>query len=411
MSLFWHILGLVILLLLSGLFSGTETALFSLSKIQLRRLKEASPLKSALIEELLDSPRRTLNTILTGNMLVNITISALITETVMSVSGQKKLGFSVGIATFLLLVFGEVTPKTFAISHAEGLASFVARPLHIFSKVISPVCLLWSRIADFFSQRIVGPQHLRQPFLTSEEIRGLISIGEKGGIVSREEEQMIYTVFDFAERHINEIMTPRVDIVSVDVQQDSFGLEKILKESRHSKIPVYKDSVDNILGIIYAKEYLLSPCREWQNLIKPVLFAPETKKIEELLLEFQDKKSYVAIVSDEYGGTSGLITIEDILEEIVGEIQDEYDTEEKLILRVDEETVSVSGKTSLYDLNEELKTRFRAKEIQTVAGFIIHLFGRIPKSGESTRYRDYLFTVDDVRKNRIRKVTIRKKQR
>ena len=409
MNLFWHIFVLGILLILSGLFSASETALFSLSKIQLRRLKEKKPSQSALIVQLLDSPRRTLNTILTGNMLVNITTSALITETVMRAGGQQVAGLSIGLATLLLLVFGEVTPKSFAISHAEGFSCFISRPLYLFAKIVFPIRWVWSKIADFFSQRIIGRQYLHQPFLTEEEIRGLLSIGEKEGVISQEEEQMISTVFDFAERNVNEIMTPRVDIVSVNVNEDNVHFEKVLKTSRHSKIPVYKDQVDNILGIIYAKQYLLSPRLDWQTLVEPVLFVPESKKIEELLLEFQAKKCYVAIVTDEYGGTSGLITVEDILEEIVGEIQDEYDSEEKLIVRVDENTVSVSGKTSLYDLNEELSTHFKAKGSQTVGGFMIHLFGRIPKSGESVKYRSYHFTVDDVRKNRIRKVTIRKK--
>lgn len=409
MNLVWHILGLVILLVLSGLFSASETALFSLSKIQLRRLKEQRPAQSALIERLLDSPRRTLNTILTGNMLVNITTSALITQSLMRISGQRVLGLSVGLATFLLLVFGEVTPKTLAISQAEGLSCFISKPLYLFSKLVFPVCLAWSKVADLCSSRITGGQYLRQPFLTQEEIRGLVSIGEKEGIISKEEEQMISTVFDFGDRFVNEIMTPRVDIVAIDVNEDDLHLQKLLKSSRHSKIPVYKDRVDNILGIIYAKEYLLTPHPDWQSKVSPVIFVPETKKIEELLLEFQSKKSYIAIVTDEYGGTSGLVTIEDILEEIVGEIQDEYDSEEKLILKIDENAVSVSGKTSLYDLNEELHTHFKAKQAQTVAGFIIHLFGRIPKSGESAKHRNYIFTVDDVRKNRIRKVSIRKK--
>lgn len=408
-SLGWHILALTILLILSGLFSASETALFSLSKIQLHRLKARKPAQSALIMQLLDSPRRTLNTILTGNMLVNTTTSALVAETVMRLVGQKGLGISCGLATLLLLVFGEVTPKTFAISHAESFSCFISRPLYLFAKIIFPIRWGWSKIADFFSGRTIGRQYLRQPFLTFEEIRGLVSIGEKEGVVSKEEEQMISTVFDFGERSVNEIMTPRVDIVAVDLNEDSRQLEKILKSSRHSKIPVYKDRVDNILGIIYAKEYLLTPYEDWQSRVSPVLFVPESKRIEELLLEFQSKKSYLAIVTDEYGGTSGLVTIEDILEEIVGEIQDEYDTEEKLIVTVDENTISVSGKTSLYDLNEELHTHFKAKDIQTVAGFMIQLFGRIPKSGESVRYRHHLFTADDVRKHRIRKITIRKR--
>ncbi|MBL7085277.1 MAG: HlyC/CorC family transporter [Candidatus Omnitrophica bacterium] len=409
MNLIWHILALAILLILSGLFSASETALFSLSKIQMRRIKEKNPAQSAIIGQLLDSPRRTLNTILTGNMLVNVTASVLVAETATRLWGEMGIGLAIGLATFLLLVFGEVTPKTFAISHAETFSCFISRPLYAFAKLIFPIRWLWAKMADFFSQRIIGRPYLRQPFLTEEEIRGLVSIGEKEGVVSKEEEQMISTVFDFGERYINEIMTPRVDIVAVDLNQDSRHLERVLKSSRHSKIPVYKDRVDNIIGILYTKEYLLTPRADWQSLVKPVLFAPETKRIEELLLEFQSQKSYVAIVTDEYGGTSGLVTIEDILEEIVGEIQDEYDSEEKLIVTIDENYVSVSGKTSLYDLNEELNTHFKAKDAQTVGGFMIHLFRRIPKSGESIKYRNYLFTVDDVRKHRIRKITIRKK--
>ena len=409
MNLIWQILILAILLILSGLFSASETALFSLSKIQLRRLKEKHPKESVFIAQLLNSPRRTLNTILTGNMLVNVTTSALITETVMRTSGQKGLGLACGLSVFLLLVFGEVTPKSFAISHAESFSCFISRPLSLFAKLVFPICFGWAKIADFISGRLIGRQYVRQPFLTEEEIRGLISIGEKEGIISKEEEQMISTVFDFGDRYVNEIMIPRVDIVAVDVNDDSQELEKTLKSSRHSKIPVYKDRIDNILGVVYAKEYLLKPLPDWQSLLKPILFVPETKKIEELLLEFQSKKSYLAIVTDEYGGTSGLITIEDILEEIVGEIQDEYDTEEKLILRLDEHSVSVSGKTSLYDLNEEMNSHFKTKEAQTVGGFMIQLFGRIPKSGESIKYRNYIFTVDDVRKHRIRKITMRKK--
>ncbi|MBN3038587.1 MAG: HlyC/CorC family transporter [Candidatus Omnitrophica bacterium] len=394
------------LLVLSGIFSASETALFSLSKMQLRRLKKIQPGQCAVIENLLSSPRRTLNTILTGNMLVNVSASALVTETAIRISGQKALGIAVGFTTALLLIFGEVTPKTFAITHAEDFSCFIARYLQLFAKLIFPLRWLWAKIADFFSQRIIGRQYLKEPFLTEEEVRGLLSIGEKEGVVSKEEEQMISNVFDFAERSVNEVMTPRVDIIGVDFNEDAQQLERILKSNRHSKLPVYKETIDNILGIVYAKEYLLAPCPDWQKLVKPILFVPDTKKIEEVLLEFQSKRSYIAIVTDEYGGTSGLVTIEDILEEIVGEIQDEYDTEEKLIVRIDENSVSVSGKTSLHDLNEELHTHFKVEDVQTVAGLIGHLFGRIPKSGESIRHRNYLFTVDDVRKRRIRKITM-----
>ncbi|MFH1245290.1 MAG: hemolysin family protein [Candidatus Omnitrophota bacterium] len=404
----WQIWVVSILLVLSGLFSASETALFSLSKIQLHRLREKKADKCAVIEGLLNTPRRTLNTILTGNMLVNVMISTIITTTALHFAGERGLKYSFVCTTLLLLVFGELTPKTFGIAYAQPFACFIARPLTVFAKVIFPIRWLWSKVADSFSQLIIGRRYLYQPFLTEEEIRGLVSIGEKEGIVSKEEEQMISTVFDFSRRSVKEIMIPRVDVAAVDVNDDNRSLEQALKASRYSYLPVFKDTIDNVLGVIDAKKYLLSPCPDWQNEIYPVLFVPETKKIEELLLEFQSKSADIAIVTDEYGGTAGLVTIKDILEEIVGEIRDEYNAEEKVVARIDKDTLTVNGKMSLYDLNEELGTHFEAEDAQTVGGLLIHLFGGIPKSGESIRYNEYLFMVDAVRRHRISKVTIRK---
>lgn len=404
----WQIWVLGILLILSGFFSASESALFSLSKIQLHRLREKKADSCAVIESLLDTPRRTLNSILTGNMLVNVMTSALVTTTAMHFAGEKGLKYAFICTTLLLLVFGELTPKTFGIAYAPAFACFVARPLTVFARLIFPVRWLWSKVADYFSQLIIGRRYLYQPFLTEEEIRGLVSIGEKEGVVSKEEEQMISTVFDFSRRSVKEIMTPRVDVAAVDVNAGSRDLEKALKSSRYSQLPVFKNSVDNILGVIDAKKFLLSPRPDWQNGIDPVLFVPETKKIEELLLEFQSKKTDMAVVTDEYGGTAGLVTLKDVLEEILGEIQDEYNPAEQVVARLDQDTLTVNGRMSLYDLNAELGTHFEAKDAQTVGGLLIHLFGRFPKSGESIRCQEYLFIADDVHRHRISRVTVRK---
>ena len=400
---------IILLLLLSAVFSGSETALFSLNKVQLKRLHKRSPARARIINEFLDSPRRTLNTILTGNMLVNITLSALVSALSIRLWGQDKGVLIAIISTALmLLIFGEVTPKIFAIRNAEKFSQAVSCYLRWFSRVIFPLRQLWSGIADFLFRLSVKSARKKQPFITEGELKALVSIGEKEGIIEANEKEMIHTVFEFGDRFITEIMTPRVDIVSVDVESSSQELTEILKKSRHSKVPVYKDTIDNILGVIYSKEYLLKPADNWQSLVSPITFVPKVMTIDDLLSEFHSQKSHIAVVTDEYGGTAGIVTIEDVLEEIVGEIHDEYDTEEKLVIPVDKFTISVSGKTTLHDLKEDSGINLKAEEAETVGGFVTELFGRLPKSGDIIRHKKFIFIVDDVIKNRVRKITIKR---
>ncbi len=402
---------LAVLIILSGLFSASETALFSLSKIRLRRLSSKHPKAGKVVSDLLDHPRNTLTSILVGNMLVNVTISGLVTSMSVIAFGEVGLGIAMGSLTFVLLIFGELTPKTFAIRNAQSFSLVIAKPLFVFSKLIFPLRWLLKKITDFFYLLLVGKRQVKEPLVTQRELQTLVSMGEKEGILDKDEKQMIHAVFDFSQRGVDEIMTPRVDIIAAGKEISCSELIHIMEESKHNKIPIYEETIDSIKGVVYMKDAVLDPKPDWQRLTKPVLFVPETKKIDDLLIEFQSKKIYIAIVVDEYGGTSGLVTMEDILEEIVGEIRDEYDKAEGKIVTLDKDTFRIDGGVSIYDVNEELKLSLQTEEAETLGGYVLALFDKIPEVGETIKKDNLSFTVNVVRENRIKKVTIKRQTR
>ncbi|OIO79571.1 MAG: hemolysin [Candidatus Omnitrophica bacterium CG12_big_fil_rev_8_21_14_0_65_43_15] len=399
---------LVILFILSALFSGSETALFSLSKIQIKRINTRYPAAGKTISGLLMHPRTTLTTILIGNMLVNVTASGMLSTFFIEVFHDRGIGISIGVMTFLLLVFGELTPKSFAIRNAEVFSAIIARPLFWFAKIAFPVRWILSLVTNLFYYAIVGKKTKKQPFITQSELETLVSIGEKEGIVGKDEKHMIQTVFDMGKRDVEQIMVPRVDMVVASAKISADEFEKLIEQSKHSKIPVYGSTIDEIIGVIYAKQFVLDKKEPWLSFIKPVLFVPQTKKIDELMVEFQTSKIYIAIVVDEYGGTAGLVTMDDILEEIVGEIRDEYDKDERLFQEVEPGVFKVNGKMTLHDLKEDLGIDAESQEAETVGGFIMQLFERIPKQNDTVKYKDFTFIVDEVKKNRIQQATIKK---
>jgi len=399
---------LVILFILSALFSGSETALFSLSKIQIKRINTRYPAAGKTISGLLMHPRTTLTTILIGNMLVNVTASGMLSTFFIEVFHDRGIGISIGVMTFLLLVFGELTPNSFAIRNAEVFSAIIARPLFWFAKIAFPVRWILSLVTNLFYYAIVGKKTKKQPFITQSELETLVSIGEKEGIVGKDEKHMIQTVFDMGKRDVEQIMVPRVDMVVASAKISADEFEKLIEQSKHSKIPVYGSTIDEIIGVIYAKQFVLDKKEPWLSFIKPVLFVPQTKKIDELMVEFQTSKIYIAIVVDEYGGTAGLVTMDDILEEIVGEIRDEYDKDERLFQEVEPGVFKVNGKMTLHDLKEDLGIDAESQEAETVGGFIMQLFERIPKQNDTVKYKDFTFIVDEVKKNRIQQATIKK---
>ncbi len=419
MNILVQFISIGILLILSACLSASETALFSLSKFQLRRISLKHPIRGNAVLNLLKTPRHTLITILVANLMVNILASSIVSSIAISKFGYLGIGITIGVMTFVILVFGEVTPKSFALRKAESLSLQVAIPLRYLSIALAPVRKILRIITDFFMSIIGKAKVGVEPFITEDELKSLVSIGEKEGIIDTGEKKMIHEVFELQDRTIDEIMTPRVDIIACRKEASSNELIELMKDSNHTKIPIFEDNIDKIIGVVYTKEFMLDKPSNGeilvqgkevvqQRFIKPVLFVPETKKIAELLKELQEKMMDLSVVVDEYGGTAGLVTLEDILEEIVGEIQDEYDKEEQTSERVDSKVIRVGAKIPIRDVNEILCLNLPTEESETIGGLVLELFGKIPKSGEWIEYKGIKFTVEEVKRNRIYRVLINK---
>lgn len=315
----YKIIAIIILICFSAFFSGSETALFSLDPLALRKIRRKGKSTKGIIF-LLRNPIRLLSTILIGNMLVNITASSLAGSIAIRILGDKGVGVSIGVMTFLLLLFGEVSPKRYAIEQSMKFSLFCSRPLIYISKLFFPIYLILHR----FMKRFM-PVPKREPTLSEEELKVIIDIGHREGIIAGHEKDLIGAVLGFTDTLVKDVMVPREDIKagSVDLTQD--GFLRLAKEFKHSKIPVYKNSLDNIMGIVYTKELFLNPERSFAEIMKPVLSVPQKKKIKDVLQIFESQNIKLAIVLDENGLTCGLVTMEDIIEEVFGEIYDEFE--------------------------------------------------------------------------------------
>ena len=399
-----HVLLLLVLLIFSAFFSGSETALFSLSNFQKKRVHTKSPKSSKTISKLLSSPRRTLATLLIGNMLVNIAAASIATVICISLFGEKGIGVSIIFMTLFLLIFGEVTPKTYAMSNPEGFSIACCRPLHIFGKVIWPIRKILRLISDALIS-VIAVKKESKPYVTEKELKALMTISKREGIIDEEEVEMIHSIFDLGERSVDEIMKPRVDIIACEKTASAEDLINIMKTSKHTKIPVYDGTIDKIVGVVYTKEFMLNYTEGgFERFIKKPLYIPETGRIDDLILDFQSKKTHIAVILDEFGGTSGIVTLEDALEEIVGEIKDEYDKEATPIKKQDDGSYTILGKTAIRDVNDELDLNLPTEEVTTINGLLLLLFERVPRENEHIRIKGVGFKVLEVKNNMVTKL-------
>jgi len=410
------IITLIILLIFSGLFSGAETALSSLNIITVKKLKKKGVKEANTLEKLLSRPSKTLSTILIGNNIVNIAATAIATELTLSLFSGKQVTFIVTmIMTILILIFGEITPKTYSAYNSEKVAIKLGKPLEVLSVVFTPFLIVLNRVTKVIIKALGGNVNNNRTTVSEEEIKTLVDVGEEAGIIEKQEKEMINSIFEIGDIEVTEVMVPRIDIVYLeeDVTVEE-AIKKVLK-CGFSRIPVIKKSIDNITGIIYAKDLLACYFKQDKDeskgireLIRPAYYVPESKKAIDLLTEMQLEKIHIAIVLDEYGGTLGLVTIEDILEEIVGDILDEYDEEMDLIDYLDEQTLIVDSKISIDEINETFKISLPEDEFESVGGLIFNLLGRIPKKGDNIEYNGLLFKILEVHNRRIKKVEISK---
>lgn len=398
----------VILLIASAFFSGSETAFLSLDKIRLKQIERSDHPSARRVVKLLTDPHKLLITILIGNTLVNIAAAAVLADFLYRIIGEKGIGLSIVAMTIIVLIFGEVTPKMFALAHGERFTFFASVPIRILEMVLAPIRIVLSNISYTIVRGLGLKVSTERPGITEQDIRSLISLGEEKGIFKESEKDMIDSILEFKELNAADIMSPRIDIVALDLTMDRDDLIREIKESQNSRLPAYVHTLDNIVGIIHAKDFLLDTRAPIKNLIKRPFFAPESMRIDDLLQELQKRHMHMAVVTDEYGVTSGVVTIEDILEEIVGEIRDEFDLEVPKIRKIDQKSYEVSGQAHIDQVNEEIGLDIETDEVDTIGGYIILQMGKIPQGGDRIEIDGFTVTVDDVSKNRITSLTIEK---
>ncbi|MGK9369056.1 hemolysin family protein [Melioribacter sp. Ez-97] len=418
---FLRIVLLVIFIILSGFFSGAEVALFSIDKKKIKEFRKDSKVIGSYLQLLLDNPRRILVTILLGNTVVNTAASiisvllALDLAKVYGVSEELAVTIQILILTIIILLFGEIIPKLIANKNSVGFAKVVALPLYWISVLFFPIAKILSDLLRAATSKI-KTEKFKNPLLSSE-ITELTNLGVEKGTIEEDEHELIEGIVSFRSVTAREIMTPRVDIVAVPVDITFDELMKVINESGYSRIPLYENSLDNIIGIIYAKDllpYLKNPemrkSLSLRKIAREVFFVPQTKYINELLHDFQEKKLHLGIVVDEYGGTAGLISLEDILEEIVGDIRDEFDKEENPIVKLSENSYLLSGRLPIDELSELLEIEFSNEDddYDTLAGYILNHAGSIPEEGFSFVDKGIKFTVKEIHNKRINKVLVEK---
>jgi putative hemolysin len=404
----FHIIGISLLLLCSFFFSGTETALFSLSNLTVKKLQREKGRRGMLVASLLANPRRLLISILIGNMFVNILSSTVADSLIRSiVPGGRGTFLAIVIMAFAILVIGEITPKTIAIQYAEHISLVVSPIINIIGSILFPIRRVVRAISDwlisFFISNLPPSDHL----ITEEEIKTAVGVGYREGVVDDQEKEMIHGVLGFADKKARDIMRPRQEIVSFEIGQPLSDIEAAIREKEYSRIPIYEGDFDNVIGILYAKDLLRqqSERAEFRKILRPVYFIPETKAALSLFRTLRQKKIHLAIVVDEYGGVSGIITLEDLLEEIIGEIRDKGD-HTPLYQRLGPHAFRIEARMEIEEFNEILGTEIKDESNVTIGGFLISRIGSIPPVGYRYRFHNLHFTVSAAEKNRIEEIIV-----
>jgi CBS domain containing-hemolysin-like protein len=407
-SIWIEALGLFILLLLSAFFSGSEIAIFSANKIRLRKLAEEGSKTAIILNKLHERPNRLLATILVWNNLVNVAIASIVTTLSISIFGSTGVGVAIGAATLMILIFGEIIPKAIAARHSESAALFVSRPISLLVTLMYPVVRGIVALTKSLIKILGGDAE--KPFVTEEEIKMLVEVGESEGVIEKDEREMINGVFKFGDTTAKEVMVPRIDISAVEEGATIENAKNLVLETGYSRTPVYEENIDNIVGFLFSKDLLKKTRKNTRvkDIMRQAHYVPETKNLDEILDEMQEGRTQMAVVVDEYGGTAGLITLEDLVEEIMGEILDEK--EEHPINIMDEKTALVNAKTSIDDVNEALETSLPKEDFDTLGGLVYDKLGDIPMVGEKIEIDHITLVVDRMVRRRVSRVKVIKKQ-
>lgn len=402
---------LIILLLLSAFFSSAETSLTTINKLRIRSLVDENVRGAKMVSLIIEDPSKMLSAILIGNNIVNLSASALTTALAIRLWGNAFAGIATGILTLIILIFGEITPKTIATIHAEKLALAYAPIIYFLIQVLTPVVYLINKLSLVLLMIMKVDPNKRNAIITENELRQFLDASHEEGVIESEERKMITNVVDFGDALAKEVMVPRIDMSFVNTDMTYLELIEAFRVDKYSRMPVYEETRDNIIGIINLKDIFFFRGDESEfnikNFLREPFFTYEFKKTSELLNEMRRDSIPMAIVLDEYGATAGLITLEDLLEEIVGEIRDEYDDDEvDSIIPLSNDEYLAEGTAKLEDINDALGLSLESEDYDSIAGHIIHLLDHIPFEGEQITENNITFTVRAVDKNRIDKVHI-----
>ncbi|MDP8241481.1 MAG: hemolysin family protein [Candidatus Celaenobacter antarcticus] len=407
---------MVVSLVLSGFFSSSETALFSLSRMYLKKLENSKKWSSRYIPQLLKHPQQLLITILLSNTVVNVTFASLaamialdITRSIPGRSAALALVVEIILATVIVLIFGEVVPKVFAIKYAEKYSTVIAIPIGFFKIILFPVVKILELFTNIFTKgtdRGLMDSNIK---ITSEDIKSIVYDEAPDMVdIHKEEREMLNSAFEFSDTKVKEILTPRIDITAVEIEDGIENLIRVIKESGFSRIPIYRGTIDNIIGMVYSKDIILNlgSQKRIKDLMRLCYFIPENMKLIFILNYFRKNKIHLAVVVDEYGGTTGLVTLEDVLEEIVGEILDETDVEKIEIKPITQDEYIIDCSTDFDDVCKKFGLEVD-DQFDSFSGFLYNLFGKIPQQGETVIFKDkYKFTVESIDGQRIKNVRL-----
>ncbi len=407
----WETVVMVGCLLGSGFFSGSETALFSLTRRDLLNMEGSGGWGELVTVRLTRRPQRLLNTLLLGNMLVNIAFSATAAVLVLNMRRTGRSGWviaAVSVAPLLVLILiGEVTPKMLAYSSAKRWSIFAAVPIFALQRLFRPVLWLLELVLVSPITQILAPRRPETNDITTEELASVMRLSARRGVLDHDAGAILQEIVELTDLKAGDIMVPRIDVIAYDIEKSAEGLIQLFRRTALRKIPVYEKNLDNVLGVIHAKRLLLCPDAPLRDLIRPVSFLPEAADLEKVLKQFRKTRKQMAIVVDEYGGTAGLITLEDVLEEIVGDIPDLHDAESPPAVQKKSETeYIVSGDLGIHDLVEAFGIAPEVRPVSTLGGLVTLLEGRIPREGDSVTYRNLRFTVLTMRTRRVESILL-----
>lgn len=403
----------IILLSASAFFSSAETALMTSNKLRMRNLAENGNKRAAKVLKVTENTDKMLSAILIGNNIVNLTASSISTALTLKIFGSRLVGIATGILTFLILVFGEITPKNVASKNAENMALAYIGVISFLVTLLTPVIFIVNTVAKFVIS-IFNKNGDDNNAVTEEELRAMVEYSHEEGIIENEEKKMIVNVVDFGDTVAGDIMVPRVDMVMVDEKSSYEEILQVFREERYTRIPVYEETPDNVIGILNVKDFLLIEDKEnfvMKELLREPLYTYEYKKTSALMMDMRKTGANIVIVLDEYGITAGLITLEDMLEEIVGEIRDEFDADEdEGITKISDLEYLIDGSTNLDDINDRIGLSLSSEEYESIGGLIMEKLGRLPVEGEIINFDNIVLTVKKMDHARIEKVCLKLKQ-